>query len=342
MRYSTLLAAALLCVSVSAQNEITNFPRATNFTSRGSNATSLGEILMGYHKANWRGIGQWLPVKTEINKLWAVVQDQDVSTQEKYNWVIRKGTDAKGPTVGKAGEIYVSATLTSPPRTGTIAAFAITHILKTPISIPPTSFFAMGIRLSAAPKWTKDGLSCHMASGTKTSAGASGAEAGTQQVDQAWDILLNAKAATHPSMKRCWRMSIFVKNPAFQVGNVFKSGNNYGPGGLFPDMIAKPAQGLAMRVRAAGTNGQVAMVFFAADFFPATLPIFFGTRFYLHPTTLSPIGLNLGVVAADKAEAVTIPVIPSFLAKKKVAFQALLIDAKTLKLTLSNAVLTQF
>ena len=105
-------------------------------------------------------------------------------------------------------------------------------------------------------------------------------------------------------MKRYWNIRITVKNPAYQVGNVFNSGSNYGPGGMFPDLLAKPAQGLAMRVKAKGANGHLALVFFAGRYFPlpARLPIFFGTRLYLHPTTLVGTPLSLGVVASDTAE----------------------------------------
>lgn len=343
MRYTTLLAAALVCASISAQNDFLNYPLATNFTSRGSNATSPGEILMGYHKESFRGIGQWNPVKTElVTQFTATIQDQVGKTQETYNWVVRKGTDAKGPMLGKAGELYVSAAQKTPTSSATgPVAWTVTHTLTSPVAIPD-DFFAVGFRLTAAKLWTADGMSCWMAVGTKTSTNAAGAMAGTQQVDQAWDLLATSKVATHPSMKRCWKITIQVKNPAFQVGNRFNSGNNYGPGGLYPDMLAKPAQGLAMRVNAKGADGQVALVFMSGDLVPFKLPIFFGTRFYLHPTSLVGAPLNLGVIASGKAEKVTIPVIPSFMAKKAVAFQAVLVDVKKLSLTLSNAVKTQF
>jgi hypothetical protein len=344
MQYSTLLAAALVCASIHSQNDISNYPLATNFTSRGSNGMGAGEILMGYHKESWRGIGQANAAMTEITKFTAQAQDQLLSTQEKYYWVVRRGTDVTGPFLGKAGEIYVSGVMSTPPSTSTaIGQFTITHTPKTPIKIPPENFFAVGLRLGAAPQWTTDGMSCHMAVGQKTPTNTSGAEAGTQQKDHAWDILAAAKAATHPSMNRSYKITISVKNPAFQIGNVFNGQANYGPGGLFPDMVVQsPPQGLAMRVLAQGANGQIALVFISGSFFPFQLPVFFGTRLYLHPTTLVGTPLNLGVVANNKAEAVTIPVIPSIMVKQKLAWQAILVDVAKLKLTLSNAVVTQF
>lgn len=344
MRYPTLLGVALLCASLPSQNEISNCPIATNFTSRGSNGLNPGELFMGYHKANWRGIGEFSASITEISKLRAMAQDQLLSTQEKYSWIVRSGTDAKGPALGTAGEIHVSAVMTTPPSTAaSVGSFAITYIPKTPIKIPPDSFWAVGLRLGPAPQWTNDGFSCHMAVGQKTPTNTSGAEAGTQQVDHAWDILMNATAATHPSMNRSYKIWIDVRNPAFQVGNVFTGRANYGPGGLFPDMVVQnPPQGLSMRIMAKGTSGQYAFVFVSGSFFPFKLPVYFGTRLYLHPTTLLSVAFNLGQVTADTAEAVTLPAIPSFLAKQKIAWQGLLVDPKSLKLTLSNAVLTQF
>lgn len=335
MRYTTtLLTAALVCGSLSAQNDFFHYPTATTFTSRGNNGVNAGEILQGYHKESWRGIGMSSATSSKLVMLAATTQDQSAKTQETYYWVVRKGTDAAGPMLGTNGLLYKSAALKTPPSTSAgAAAFSITHTLTTAVQIPEDQFVSIGLQLAAAPKWTADGMSCHAASGAT-------AGAGSQQKDHAWQILAKATKATHTSSMRAFNMGMAVASPVFQVGNVFSGKNNYGQGGLFPDV--SKGQGLALRILAKGDNGQVALVFASGKFFVGKLPVFFGARLFLNPAQLVANPFLLGAVATDKAEVVAAAKIPSFMAKKSVAFQGVLVDLKKVSLTLTNAVRTQF
>ena len=331
--YSSLSSVLVLSAALSAQN-LVEYQAPTNFTSRGNIGTGTGEILQGFHSAQWHALGKAAAGNVgEINGFRGTFQDQDRATLEKYNWVVRRGTDAAGPTTGTPGEIFVSTPQSlTPVGTGKVFAVTVTLALRTPVKVPCDKFFAVGIRLQAA-KWTADGQSCHMSRGDNTQ----GDDPSTKLVEMAWQIVGSATSATHPSLKRSWKMGFLQNAPALQLGNFRGTASSrFGTGGHFP---IPGTHGLAFRVSAAGQTGDLALIFLSGKF-GRCLPLFGGhwaLDFGTLVTTPVVVGSIAGTGAAAKFEAKSFPLIPKTL-KGDFAFQALLFNPKKSSLSLSNAV----
>ncbi|MFQ5503220.1 MAG: hypothetical protein ACE5F1_00305 [Planctomycetota bacterium] len=291
MRFHLLLIssiAALSSLSV-AQNQIEIYPGVTSFTSRGNISRGSGETLQGLHDSHWRGIGD-NGKACAINSLYVVTQDQNASTRETFHWVIRKGTDAAGPTTGKAGEVAVIGPLQTPPSTSTTpAAWGLTANLTTPATLPScVGHYAFGLRLGPSPKWTSDGQSTHA---SRQSAAASHANQG----DHAWQIIGAATTATHPSLKRSWRYRVNAlpdASPTCQVGNILSATGTpkNGMGGMYPNTAATPPNGLVATIRSNG-NKSGSSVLLASAARTAGIPVFPGTsRAYVSPVGLLVLG----------------------------------------------------
>lgn len=331
MRLSSTLASVLFIGgALAAQNEVMLKATAVSFTSRGNLGTGSGELLQGFHSTHWRALGEANPTPDGkiIGFRGEAFQDQDRTTAEKFQWVVRSGTDAAGPTTGAAGEIFVSGGLALGPATGTgPVAFNVTTALTTPVDVPCERFFAVGVRLPASPNWTADGHSVWAS--TQASAGA-----GAQTVDMAWQIVGAATSAIHPSAKRSWRIGFNQKPAALQLGHFVGTGAaGYGQGGIFP---TAGTDGVSFRVNAKGLNGQFVAVFIAPNFAQRKLPIL-GGKFALDLATVITTPITSGLVAADKFEDKTVPLIPASLTGDY-AFQAALFDLTSFAGSLTNAV----
>ena len=265
MRIHPILTFALLAAPIYGQTAISLKGSTTTATSRGSIGTNTGEILTGFHRSHWRGIGDNAG-SCQIQGFRATVQDQDSSTKESYHWVIRKGSDAAGPAVGSAGLLHSFGSFDMPKvKTGGPHAWSITVTLATPATIPCLSHVSVGIRLKAAAQWPNDGMSCHMSPGTS-------ADQHGNAHDMSWQI--EDGWVDHPSGNRAWAQSVLVNTPTLQMSiNGKKS-----IGGMFPKS--------GHLVYAANVSGAEAnansLLFLGVDTLPFGFPLVPGTaRMYL-------------------------------------------------------------
>ncbi len=227
MRLLHLLLPVLAVSALSAQS-IEIWPGVTNFTSRGNIGTGTGEILQGFHESHWKGIGDSGAGAT-LSGIGLLTQDQNGSTQETYDVVIRSGTDAAGPTTGVAGELCVLAGLLTPPTTIlTPVAWAITNNFTTPCRIPTKGHFSAGIRVPTSG-WTADGQSLHMSA-------APNHQSGPHIQDHGWQIIGAAATAVHFASNRSVRVTLLTPTPIIQNGVFATTTTTYsrGMGGMFP------------------------------------------------------------------------------------------------------------
>lgn len=325
----TAAAVAALSASLVGQN-LLDYSAPTSFTSRGNIGGGVGEIHQGFHPDDcWQAIGEANGANGKVVGFRSVFQDQNLSTQDKFKYVVRSGTVAAGPTTGTAGEIFVSGDLTFHPGTGTGAgAFLVTTSLTTPIDVPCDKFFSVGPRLEAA-MWTADGQSCHASNNS-----AAGNNQAPTATDLAWQIIGAATSATHPSQKRTWRIGLLQAPAALQLANfVGSAAKKFGAGGHYPNA---GTDGLAARVRAGtAANGQVAAIFLSGGWGTA-IPIFSG-KFVLDISSLLTAPVAAGVVAGGVYQTDIAPVLPATLTGN-FTFQAVLIDLTAMSATLSNGV----
>jgi hypothetical protein len=236
MRYaSLLLAIAVVGSPLAAQTSYQAFslhPGITSFTSRGNNGVFSGQILQGVHASTFRGVMD-SGGAARIGRFHVVIQDQNCSTREGFNYVVRDGSDAAGPGVGSSSLLgnVIGIALPNSAKTTSCAWGLITTLAATAaITVPVVGHWSFGAFLPRAVNWTMDGVSVHATRATSH-------YSHPLQEDQAWQILANSVAATHPSQKRSWRLTAFVgDHPGQSVGGVMKlrTGGRQGYGGSFP------------------------------------------------------------------------------------------------------------
>lgn len=226
MRLLHLLLPVVAMTALSAQNiEIYS---ATSFTSRGNIGTGTGEIIQGFHESHWKGIGD-TGAGAFLNGITILTQDQNGSTQETYDLVVRSGTDAAGPTTGVAGELCVVPGLMTPVSTVlTPIAWILTTNFTSPCRIPSKGFIGAGIRVPTSG-WAADGQSLHMGDQAVQ-------QSGPHQGDHAWQIIGAATSAIHLASKRAIRVSLLTSTPVLQNGVFATTTTTYakGMGGMFP------------------------------------------------------------------------------------------------------------
>jgi hypothetical protein len=236
MRYpSLLLAAVVVGNSLTAQTSYQAFslhPGITSFTSRGNNGVNSGQIFQGVHTSTFRGVMD-SGGAARIGRLHVVIQDQNCSTREGFDYVVRDGSDVAGPGTGSSSLLGTVTGIALPNSAKTTAcAWGLTTTLAATaaITVPAVGHWSFGVLLPPAPNWTMDGVSIHATRATSHNSH-------PRQEDQAWQILTNAVTAIHPSQKRSWRFTAFVgDHPGQSVGGVMKlrTGGRQGYGGSFP------------------------------------------------------------------------------------------------------------
>ncbi|GEM_PF-4673489 len=348
MRTLSLSAAAVLLTlgsvlsaQVFTRNNLFFEPATIRYTSRGNVGKNSGELMQGFYSEYWRGIGD----NGTTGKVAAFIarnfQDQNKKTQETFTWVIRKFDTTKTPKqpdMTTAGVIGKSGALKTPPSATTgLVSYRVTSALATPISIPVDKDFTVGVQIGKA-NWTADGLSCWIGANL---GGGDDNRAASTALDMAWQYIITTAGNTlsHPSGKRIWRMGVQVKNDVLKVGNVFGGKNNYGSGGIFPDLAASPAQGLAFRVTAGNKVGEIALVMGSTKLLPVGAPLFPGTRLFLN--LAGSFFFAPRIVIQGMAEFVAVPALPKTL-KGVVYWQAALINTRTFKIAMTNATASSF
>jgi hypothetical protein len=276
MRYLSPLFIILAVTPCLAQSSISLKGSATASTSRGNIGTGAGEIHMGLHNSHWLGIGDD-GANCTIVGFRSALQDQNSSTQESYDWVIRSGTDIHGPTVGTAGELHRFGPFKMPSvAAGGAHAWLISIKLSRPARIPCAAHVSVGIALATQALWPADGMSCHIA----TSASAS---QHLKADDMAWQIVTGVQGASHPSGKRAWSHSILLGGPTLQMSiNGKKS-----IGGMFPQ------SGLMYAGHVSGAEaGATSLLFLGVDRQSRGFPLVPGTaRLYLGFTKIKLLGV---------------------------------------------------
>jgi hypothetical protein len=243
----SLMAAVALVGSISAQSTVQYFSidgHTTSFTSRGGISSGNGEILQGFHASHHRGVlennGNNTNASCTITTLQLVTQDQNNTSQETFNWVVRSGDDMNGPTTGTgAGLLMSTANINTPPAGASpnrIVAWRITSTLATPFNVGfCDKFLSVGTYLNNSSGWTMDGQSNHTSFG-------SGArmhhntwlDTGTAGIEHAWQIIGTATAASNPGSTRSWRYFVGTNGAVMNLGCGTNGRGGYGMGGMYP------------------------------------------------------------------------------------------------------------
>jgi hypothetical protein len=272
----SLMAAVALVGSVSAQSTTQYFGIdgfQTSFTSRGGISSGSGEILQGFHASHHRGVlennGNNTNASCSITSLRLITQDQNNTSQETFNWVVRAGDDVNGPTLGTgAGLIATTANITTPPpgaNPNRIVAWQLTSNLTTPINVGfCDKFLSIGTFLGTSSGWTMDGQSNH----TSFSFGGGTPQRkhhntwidnGTSGIEHSWQILGTATAASNPGSGRSWRYWAGTNGAIMNLGcgtngNRTPTPGGYGMGGMFPK-TSNSASPLSFQARLNGGSG---------------------------------------------------------------------------------------
>lgn len=301
----SILAMALFASTVVAQTnqEFGLQGYQTSFTSRGGIGSATGEVHQGFHSSHWRGLaennGNNANQKCELTQLRIITQDQNCATKELWDFVIRSGEDATGPTGGPAA-ILGELTGLGLPNSGTMGACAwgLTYTLAATarISVPcspasPTndSFWSLGCRFTASPNWTMDGHSNHttFAWGARTHANSWISKLGDPE--HAWQIIGSSTVATHPGSGRTWRKYGRTHGVTMVLGCGTNGQGGYGMGGLFPkDSTASAALSYNAKLRGGSSMAAAATVVALSliptsggGWFPIVLPLGTGSRLYM-------------------------------------------------------------
>lgn len=292
-----LLAATALGTTAIAQNNRVELQgKQTSFTSRGNVGTGTGEIHQGFHSSYHAEMAATNQGTTsEIKRLYLVHQDQNCSSQEKYDLAVRSGTDALGPTGGTApgailGEV-LNLNVPSNTSTGACAwGSTITLAATAPIKLNMDQFFSLGVRFTPSPNWTMDGHSVHTSFGSAAypHQNSSNETLTTGQADHAWQLPGTATVATHPSDFRTWRLGFDTDATVMQLGCGTGS-IGYGMGGMFPRSSTSSAPlGLHLRIRGGSSMSGAAGVgvLAPAGLFPIAIPLGSHARLRLNPAAV--------------------------------------------------------
>lgn len=285
----SLVAAAALGTVASAQQALEIYPGVTSFASRGNTGTGAGELIQGFHSSVNHGLGD-NGTNCVIAGNRYLVQDQVGATADTYSIVLRSGTDAAGPTPGAAGEIARGGPFAMPPSTAPgPVAWIITLTWATPIAVPCTGFFSVGLDLPVATS-SADLILAQAANNVANAQHAS-------SVDMAWQLI--GGTVSHPSQKRSWRLGLILAQNALQAGNsdATAPGTHFGNGGYFPNTAltgtGATSQGIGFRCAHNLGAAGVAAILMSIDFgaAPFTVPGF-GNTVYLDLGTVAPFALT--------------------------------------------------
>lgn len=269
----------------------------TSFASRCALGAGAGEVLQEYPMQSrdvlggvtdfFRGIGQVDADRCELTHIRFATQDQDCSTQEVYSLRVRP---LRGSAGGSGPDAAVDLTggtivlLTPPGGEPHVCSWSVDVSLATPLAVPCSTSWFVGLALSAAPSWSGDGQSLHGAWYATGSVGDVPA-AGAAQIS--WQIDSSSRVA-QCSSARIWDIGVSTECPTLVLGNIHgtqrcKLSPAFGAGGLWPDNSER-GDGLAMLIR--DSQAQIAIVFIAAA--PASTPIPLPGIFDCAPLLIGP------------------------------------------------------
>jgi hypothetical protein len=267
----SLLLGCLLTAAVAAQssnNLFEIYSGCTNFTSRGTLATSAGEVLMQIPASHFSGVGQDASGDVaEFAGFRYLTQSQNAAVPSTYHLVLRSPHASGAPDCSPAGLRYRHGPLSLPSGSG-IVAWVVTSVPATPLPpIQTCQTLFMGAELAAAPNWTSAGQSLHISTYYSTG-GTSGDNPRPNAPNLAWDCV--AGAARQGNNPYCIRFGLLTPACVLNTGNVdptmiptgclaMQDFTSWGAGGLFPlcqGATGPRNDGIAVRVRdVAHANG---------------------------------------------------------------------------------------
>ena len=351
-----LVAIALLGGTVVAQThqEFELRGSQTSFTSRGSlGGPNAGELLQGFHASHFVGLaennGNNGNHKCEITQLITSHQDQNCASREKFDFVVRGGSDTTGPDGSSAAIIGEVKGLRTPASTRTGACAFITTVTlaasaRIKLNCPSVSgttikrdFFAVGLRMTSAPNWTTDGHSLHTSFGTAATPDQNSwtETVATGGPTHSWQIIGTATASVQAADYRTWCLGWGTHGVTMMLG----CGGAYGTGGMFPRSSPNTAPLTYSALLRGGTGmaGASSVVILSLSLFPAILPLGSGARIYVSTASMT---LFFGRAATGRGEVIIYlaPYIPllGLPTGTKLPFQGALDHAST-GLRLSNA-----
>lgn len=310
-----VLAIALLTAAAVAQSThqyigLDGF--ATSFTARTGLGKNAGEIHQGFHSSHFRGLGENAGHlnpngKCELTRLILLTQDQNASTRETYDFVVRSGDDNTGPTAGTAG-VLGELTGLRLPNSGKLgaAAWRITYTLAASarIQLPCDKFFSFGSRLPPSPNWAQDGQSIHTCygSGKKKHQNTWLDDGNSNNPNHAWHFGGTSTIAKQPGSHRTWRFFGSTFGPVMRLGCGTNGGTGvlrpspggYGMGGMFPKTSVASIP-LAFQARLNGGSAMVGAATVAVlsllptnagGWFPVTVPFGTGARLYISTSSI--------------------------------------------------------
>jgi hypothetical protein len=292
----------VLSGAVTAQSNLFEiYSGCTNNTSRGTLGGAIGDILMKVPQAPFRGVAHDASGGgTVFTGFRFVTQDEDASTQELFDLIVRRDTGAGLPDCTPASALIVTRQLQSPLGPPGRAAWLITVPFATPsTAIPLCGEYYMGMGVAAAPAWVADGQSLHM--GSYFLLGGTQADNPSPNAPNlAWNCALAGLVPSQPPTERCYRFGLLVPAPVLNIGNVdptvaatncisTQGNRSWGAGGLYPVSNAGPRQdGLDVRLLDAANPGGFYVVMLGLALPCPGFPFFTFARgaLYLHPASL--------------------------------------------------------
>lgn len=275
----------IMFVSGGALNEFDVFPgpggTGVSSVSRGNFGTGEGSLFQGYPPSHFRGIGD-SGASSTLHQFWYIIQDQDISTQDPYSYVVRSGS-AGGPTLGASGLMFQFSTVTPFNGAGGGGAWAITLTLGTPLTIPSDDHFFVGWQFPPAPNWPgTDGPSPQLRSQ------ASDAELAGQP-HHAWQFIGDPNAGSvSQTSGRVWCEKLRTPAPVLNVGSVGTvafPGGDFGATGMYTKVGMPESLGIQFRIRDASNANGNAIVLFGTAYDPNFPLCTFGIQGNLWLTT---------------------------------------------------------
>jgi hypothetical protein len=203
----------------------------------------------------------------QVTGIWHWTTDENPSTQETFQIVLRKPdmTGALDPT--SAGVIMTAGPFNTPLGGTVRTAWRVQGTFATPVTIPCQGGFFMGVSLMAAPTWPTDGLSVWEALYYPPSTRNFGDNPRQQAPPHAW---VNAGGNVLPPMATVLRIGLLTTAPVLNIGGIdpgnvkqTPAGSTcYGAGGMYPDISGSSrADGIDVRFEnLAASNTATAML----------------------------------------------------------------------------------
>lgn len=356
----TLAVGLLIAGLASAQNnqnlfEIYPEPNggSTTFTSRLSVGVNNGETLAEIPAASFKGVGD-NGVDCRTGAIRIVEQDQNGVTQDQYYLISRlpnPSATPPGPMPGAAGANWFTNFIPMPASTtiGPVAWIITVTFAQPSPTVPCEGGWFLGVGHQAAPGWAAtDGCSTHMADNTQGTLGDNG-RTGAPRQDSWYGIggYLVPPTYSPASTARSMRIAALNGAPTLNQGGLNPNNtrqpappNNFGLGGLFPDVSGAPrSDGALARLVSLQNAGGIALILGSAPgFIPGGIVVpGIGGRLWISPSPLFVLAVApLSTAGATGDVTIAPPGSLAGLGGASFGMQALVLDSTFTTFTFSN------